>query len=53
MMVMVVEMLAPMVAAAMEDGDGEATAAKTGSAVAAVVTVAMAVADNNRNCRGR
>jgi hypothetical protein len=30
-----------------------APAVKTGSAVAAVATVAMAVADNNRNCRGR
>jgi hypothetical protein len=30
-----------------------ATAAETGSAVAAAVTVAMAVADNNRNCGGR
>ncbi len=29
-----------------------ATVAKTGSAVAAVVTVAMAVADNYRNCGG-
>jgi hypothetical protein len=29
------------------------TAAKTGSAVAAVVTMAKAVADNNKNCRGR
>jgi hypothetical protein len=30
-----------------------ATAAKTGSVVAAVVTVAKVVADNNRNCGGR
>ncbi len=30
-----------------------AMAAKTESAVAAVATVAMAVADNNRNCGGR
>jgi hypothetical protein len=30
-----------------------ATVAETGSAVAAVATVAMAVADNNRNCWGR
>jgi hypothetical protein len=28
-------------------------AAKIGSAMAAVVTVAMAVADDNRNCGGR
>jgi hypothetical protein len=28
-------------------------AAKTGSSGAAVATVAMAVADNNRNCKGR
>jgi hypothetical protein len=28
-------------------------AAKTGSVVAVVATVAMAVADNNRNCGGR
>jgi hypothetical protein len=30
-----------------------ATVAKTESAVAAAATVAMAVADNNRNCGGR
>ncbi len=30
-----------------------ATAAEAGSAVAAAVTVAKVVADNNRNCRGR
>ncbi len=30
-----------------------ATAAKTESAVAAATTVAMVVADNNRNCGGR
>ncbi len=30
-----------------------ATVAETGSVVAATATVAMAVADNNRNCRGR
>ncbi len=30
-----------------------ATVAKTGSAVAAAATVAMVVADNNRNCGGR
>jgi hypothetical protein len=29
------------------------TAAETVSAVAAAATVAMVVADNNRNCRGR
>ncbi len=29
------------------------TVVKTGSVVAAVATVAMMVADNNRNCRGR
>jgi hypothetical protein len=29
------------------------TAAETGSVVAAAATVAMAVADNNRNYRGR
>ncbi len=28
-------------------------AAKTGSALAKAATVAMVVADNNRNCRGR
>jgi hypothetical protein len=30
-----------------------ATVAETGSVVAAGATVAMAVADNNRNCGGR
>jgi hypothetical protein len=30
-----------------------AMAAKIGSAAAAAATVAMAVTDNNRNCRGR
>jgi hypothetical protein len=56
--VTVVETLTSVVAVAMVDGGRQtvmamATAAKTVLAVAAAATVAMVLADNNRNCRGR
>jgi hypothetical protein len=60
LMVTAVETLAPVVAVVTADGESRwqqqtttMTVTKAGSAVLAMVTVAKAVADNNRNCGGR